>query len=109
MIEAHVHVLGAPDPDMRLRGPEWNLAVAWRIPVPLGPGLYTYETKEVYADTDGYGFWGALREAVQDWCGEMPEALRERLLAEITPRATSEAQAAVDSQRGAKTRPDGGA
>lgn len=95
MREAHVHILAAPDPSMRLRGPEWTLAVAWRVPVQLGPGIYTYDTKEIYADTDGYGFWGALREAVQDWCGEMPEALRERLLAEITPRAQHEAREVV--------------
>lgn len=92
---AHVHILAAPDPSMRLRGPEWTLAVAWRVAVPLGPHTTTYDTHEIYADTDGYGFWGALQEAVQDWCGEMPDALRERLLAEIVPRAMAEARAAI--------------
>lgn len=94
MLGANVSLLNVPDPDIRLRGPEWTIVLTWRNPTDMGSGVEVYnESCEVVADVDGPGFWGALRQTLTDWVDRrMPETLRARLLAEIAPRAAAEAR-----------------
>ena len=91
MLGANASILEAPRSEYRLRGPEWQIVLTWRVPQQVAPGVAVYdETQEVIAEVSGVGFWGALREALTDWCGAMPDELRERLLSEVGPRADAE-------------------